>query len=176
MQNLLAISALGPQQPGVANDLAKMAADCACNILDCRMTVLGSEIAVSMLLSGNWNALAKFEHALPAAAARLQLQTLVRRTSGRENTSHSLPYSVQIVALDSPGILRDISQFFLDQGIAIQDLYCNTGPAPQTGAPMLIINLAINVPGDVHIAALRDQFLILCDDLNLDAVMEPLKS
>ena len=35
--------------------------------------------------------------------------------------------------------------------------------------------LAIGIPANTHIALLREEFLDFCDDLNLDAVMEPIK-
>ncbi|MFZ5842742.1 MAG: glycine cleavage system protein R [Pseudomonadota bacterium] len=175
MQNLLAVSVLGPYVPTATTDIAKLAADCNCNILDARITMLGNESAMLLLLAGTWNALAKFEHALPVLSQRLQLSVNMRRTTGREQPSQALPYSVQIVALDTPGILRDISQFFLDQGVTLQDIYSNTYAAPQTGAAMIVINIALNIPGNVHINGLRDQFQLLCDDLNLDGILEPIK-
>lgn len=175
MQNLLAVSALGPHVPTATTDIAKLAADCNCNILDARITLLGTETAMLLLLAGTWNALAKFEHALPALAGRLQLSIQMRRTNSRDTQTQALPYSVQIVAFDTPGILRDISQFFLDQGVTLQDIYSNTYAAPQTGAAMIVINIALNIPADVHINGLRDQFQLLCDDLNLDGIMEPIK-
>ena len=47
--------------------------------------------------------------------------------------------------------------------------------APHTGTPMISVNLAIGIPANTHIALLREEFLDFCDDLNLDAVMEPIK-
>jgi glycine cleavage system transcriptional repressor len=36
--------------------------------------------------------------------------------------------------------------------------------------------MAVNVPASVSISHLRDDFLELCDRLNLDAIIEPVKS
>ena len=47
--------------------------------------------------------------------------------------------------------------------------------APHTGTPMFSVNLAIGIPASMHIAMLREEFLDFCDDLNLDAVLEPIK-
>ncbi len=176
MQNLLAVSVLGTYSPGATTDIARLAADCSCNIVDARISVMGGETAMMLLLAGTWNALAKFEHALPALSNRLHLQIQLKRTSKPAEPVQALPYSVQIVALDQPGIVRDVSQFFLDNGVTLQDVYLNTYVAPQTGANMTVLNMALAIPGEVHLNALRDQFQLLCDDLNLDGIMEPLKN
>jgi glycine cleavage system transcriptional repressor len=35
--------------------------------------------------------------------------------------------------------------------------------------------MTVGIPADIHIAGLREEFMDYCDDLNLDAVLEPLK-
>ena len=55
----LVISALGEDQPGIVNRLSKVLLDQGCNIEDSRMTVLGGEFAVMLLVEGKWNTLAK---------------------------------------------------------------------------------------------------------------------
>ncbi len=48
-------------------------------------------------------------------------------------------------------------------------------PATHTGTPVASVHLTIDVPAGLHIATLRDEFMELCDQLNLDAIMEPAK-
>jgi glycine cleavage system transcriptional repressor len=40
---------------------------------------------------------------------------------------------------------------------------------------MFAVQMVVNVPGRIHISALREEFLELCDNLNLDAILEPVK-
>jgi glycine cleavage system transcriptional repressor len=47
--------------------------------------------------------------------------------------------------------------------------------AMQTGADMFQAQLTVGIPADTRIAELRDEFMELCDGLNLDAVMDPVK-
>ena len=47
--------------------------------------------------------------------------------------------------------------------------------AQQTGAPMVSLHMSLAIPASTHIATLREDFMILCDELNLDAVLEPIK-
>ncbi|HDJ86419.1 MAG TPA: glycine cleavage system protein R, partial [Chromatiales bacterium] len=43
MNNLLVVSALGQDRPGIVNELSLAILNCGCNIEDSRMTVLGGE-------------------------------------------------------------------------------------------------------------------------------------
>ncbi len=171
----LVISALGTDRPGIVNELAKACADYHCNIIDSRMTVLGGEFAIIMLASGSWDAIAKLENAIPNLARRLDLTTMVKHTRPRE-AKRSYSYNVNVVALDNPGIVHEIASFFSRMNINIEDLETGTYSAPHTGTQMFNLNMVINIPADTHLASLRDEFMMFCDDRNLDAVIEPLRN
>jgi len=53
MEQLIVISALGTDRPGIVEALSRAVLDRKGNILDSRMTVLGGEFAVLMLISGS---------------------------------------------------------------------------------------------------------------------------
>ena len=44
-----------------------------------------------------------------------------------------------------------------------------------TRAEMISSQVTIGIPANMHIAALRDDFMEFCDHLNLDAIMDPMK-
>ncbi len=174
-QNLLVLSALGHDRPGIVDKLSRAILDNDCNIVDTRMTVLGGEFALLMLLSGNWNAIAKMERGIAALGEQLELTIISRRTESSRQREHLLPYSVNVVALDHPGIVHQIANFFSVQNINIRDLYTDIYYAPHTGTPMFTLSMTVDVPANIHIATLREQFLMFCDELNLDGVLEPAK-
>lgn len=171
----LVLSTLGEDRPGLVNSLTEAVADCGCNINDSRMTVLGGEFAIIMLLSGTWDAIAKIEAQLPRLQDKLKLTMVSKRTETRRPRPNMLSYMVEVVSMDHPGIVHDIASFFSSRAINIEDLYTTSYPAPHTGAPMFSMNMVISVPGDLSLAALRGEFMDMCDALNLDAVMGPSK-
>jgi len=71
--------------------------------------------------------------------------------------------------------VHDVADFLAERDINIETLDTETYAAAHTGTPMFSMNLRISVPGDMHIATLRDEFTDFCDQLNLDAVLEPAK-
>lgn len=173
MKKHIVISALGTDRPGVLRDLVKAVADLGCGIADTRMTVLGNEFALTLLATGTWNAVAKLESQAPAIAKRLELDITARRTEARTARQDMLPYVVDATALDQPGILYDLADFFASRDINIDELSSWTYAASHTGAPMVSISMNISIPADLHIGRLRDDFTDFCDSLNLDATLEP---
>lgn len=171
----LVISALGRDRPGLVNDLTEQVMECACNIIDSRMTLLGGEFAIVMQVEGSWSAVAKLEHMLPGLEKRLGLSTVARRTEEQKGDRAALPYSVDVVSVDQPGIIYRIANFFSTRQINIHDLYSDSYQAAHTGTPMFSANITVSIPTTVHIGRLRDEFFEFCDALNLDAVLEPLK-
>lgn len=176
MSQLIVLSAIGTDRAGVVNDLSKVILDCGGNIEESRMTALGTEFAMLLLVSGNWHTLGKLEAALDKLSRDRDLSISIRKTGVRERGEDCLPYAVDVVALDQPGIVFHLSSFFANRDIEIADLATRSYAAPHTGAPMFAVQMTVNVPASVHISQLRDEFLELCDQVNLDALLEPVKS
>ena len=58
MQQLIVITAMGSDRPGVVHDLTKAVLECGGNIVESRMTALGSEFAMLLALSVRLNKIA----------------------------------------------------------------------------------------------------------------------
>jgi glycine cleavage system transcriptional repressor len=171
----LVISALGNDRPGIVNQLSKAIYELDCNITDSRMTVLGGEFAVLLLVAGPWNQLAKLEDHVPELQEKLDLRVTTKRTEERTGNANLLPYGVDVVSLDHPGIVYSLASFFSDKNINIEDMTTSSYAAAHTGTPMFSVRMSIGIPADIHIAALRDEFMEFCDSMNIDAVLEPIK-
>ena len=128
-----------------------------------------------MVGSGSWNGVAKLESALPRLGGKLDLQVQSKRTESRTGTDNLIPYGVEVVAVDHPGIVHDVANFFARRDINIEDVYTSRYPAPHTGAPMFTLHMTVGIPADTSIATVRGEFMDFCDELNLDAMLAPVK-
>ena len=97
----LVISALGRDRPGIVNQISKAIYELDCNITDSRMTVLGGEFAILLLVEGPWNQLARLEDQVPDLEQRLDLTITTKRTEERASDGNLLPYGVDVVALEN---------------------------------------------------------------------------
>lgn len=175
MENYLVIAALGKDQPGIVDQLSMTILDCSCNIIDSRMTVLGGEFAIILMVAGKWNELAKLDTTLSDLKNKLHLTITTRRTEEEQTDISLIGYSVEVISIDHPGIVYQISNFFSSRNINIRELNTYRYAAAHTGTPMFNMNMVVNLPSDIRIAHLREEFLEFCDDLNLDAIIEPAK-
>jgi glycine cleavage system transcriptional repressor len=173
--NQLLIQTLTPAVRSPLLSLARRIADAGCNLADTRVSTIGMDTALMLLATGSWDAVAKLETALAKLARDEDLHLTYYRTSPRERSAHLLPYLVEVVAADRPGILVRIIEFFTRHEISVEQLTSMRYQAMQTGAEMFQAQITVGIPADSHIAALRDDFLELCDGLNLDAIMDPVK-
>jgi glycine cleavage system transcriptional repressor len=176
MKQHLAISAIGGDRIGLIHDLSKAVADCGGSISESRMTALGSEFAILMLVNGNWHAVARVETELKKLAEASGVTLQVRRTDQRPAREDMVPYSVDVVCLDQTGIVSARTGFFAARGIDVSELTTRSYAAAHTGAPMFGLYMVVNVPSSIHLGAMREEFLDLCDQLNLDAILEPVKN
>ncbi len=175
MSEFLVVSIIGDDRAGLVEEISRVVLETGCNIEDSRMSVLGGSFAIIQLVSGQWNTISKLETALSGLQREHGLSVLTKRTHGRHVKGDFLPYIVEVVGLDHPGIVHELASFLASRGINIEDLTTTNQPAAHTGTPIYAVHITIGVPGQQSIATLREDFMELCDRLNLDGVIEPAK-
>jgi glycine cleavage system transcriptional repressor len=176
MSQLIVLSAIGTDRTGVVQNISKVILSCGGNIEESRMATLGSEFAMLMLVSGNWHTLTRLQDGLDKLSKGADLTVSIRKTGEKTAKENRMPYAVDIVSLDQQGIVFNLADFFASRDVEIADVATRRYSAAHTGAPMFAVQMAINVPSTLPVSQLRDEFLELCDRLNLDAILEPVKA
>ena len=174
-ENHLLINAYTTHPESPLLSVTRRIADSGCNLVDARLSTVGRDVSVTALATGSWDAVAKLEAMLTRLEREESLKLIWYRTGAKVVQSNLLPYIVEVVAADKPGILFQLADFFDRQGITIENLQSTRYRAMQTGAEMFSAQVTVGVPASMHIAALHDDFLEFCDHLNLDAIMDPMK-
>jgi glycine cleavage system transcriptional repressor len=175
MQKLLAITAIGADRTGLVLDLSKAISAAGGSILQSRMTTLGQEFAVLVLVSANWHAIKKVQEALAELQQNSDLTITLRETEQRASATPASPYNIDVVAIDEEGIVSGLADFFAAREIEIVDLNTRQYNAAHTGAAMFAVQMAIGVPATVHLATLREEFYQFCEEHNLDAIIDPIQ-
>jgi glycine cleavage system transcriptional repressor len=173
----LVISAIGSDRHGIVNELSKLIVQNNGNIDDSRMTVLGGEFAIILLISAPPGELEKIEQKINQQAASLELNIITKHTNKNSlekkvSSEKKRPYIVEVLAIDNPGIVYKLADFFSNKKINIQSMKTERYPAPHTGTQMFAIEVIITIPQNIIINDLREEFLDLCDEMNLDASIE----
>ncbi len=172
MENLL-ITAICRSNNNIFNELARLAGINECRINYSHLYTLGTDNSITLQITGNWSSIAKIESALPALSKRLSVDILFKRQQEEKIDRYYLPYIIEIVAVDQPGIIYEITEFF--NSLEVQVIYMKTFTKPHQQTPILKIKMNVEIPAENNIADIREQFLVFCDELNLDGTLEPRK-
>ncbi len=173
--NYLLVSAIGTNKPDIISDFARSCAQYGCNLLNTKINVLGKEIAITVLLSGNWGAIAKMEANLSTIEERLGLVVQTRRTHEVDTHDKLMSYTLQVIAIDRNGILNEITDFLGKFSVLVEEVAAHTY-CTSNGTEMASLNLKIHIPSSAHLATFREKFMGYCDDHNFDGFLEPLRS
>ena len=176
MTQLIVLSVIGTDRTGIVQEITKVILECGGNIEESRMTALGAEFAMLLLVSGNWHTLTKLESGLDKLTEDGSLTINLKKTGEPASRKECMPYGVDVVCLDHPGVVFGLADFFAARDIEIAELATRQYAAAHTGAPMFAVEMNINIPGSMNLSQLRDEFMEFCDHENLDAILEPVKS
>ena len=174
MENAYSVlTASGPDRVGIVDDISGIVAEKNCNIEDSRMAVLGGEFAVIMLVSGAQEAVGALMKALPGRGEGLGLSIECRATRAPRGKEEGRPYFLEVVSLDTPGIVHSVTAVLRKSGANIESLETDTGAAPWTGAPMFRMKAHIVVESGQRVSDLRGALARLQGDRDLDIVLKP---
>ncbi len=171
--NYKVITAVGPDRVGIADDLAEIVTRNTCNIEESKMAVLGGEFAVIMLVSGKPANLHSLAEEIYQRGEKLGLQIFVKNTHEPVVSSSGIPYILQTISQDTPGIVHAVTSILRRYNINIEDLETETSFAPWSGAPLFHMHARILVPHGVPIHGLREELLALETQQDLHIELKP---
>lgn len=162
------VTALGSDRVGIVDDISQILLEFECNIEESRMTLLGGEFAMMLLVSGATDKIVALAGALPDRAEPLGLEFFVKETREVRSTGDGIPYQLDCVSLDTPGIVHVVTGLLRERGISIDDLETETTGAPFTGAPLFRMRVTCIVPRSVSVGKLRAELQEIAESHDLD--------
>lgn len=175
MKQYFVLSILAENSPGLLQKIAKLISQMNCSIETSRMTLLGSEVSMAILITGTWDAIAKLEANLEPFAKKNEFKYLTHRSKAFKHAEPTLAYTIELVCKENQGIISAITDFLVQQNIDIYEVFSNTYVS-QTGTQMSSLVMRIYICAQSSISDLRERFMLLCEDLNVDAILEPDRS
>ncbi|GJM07512.1 MAG: hypothetical protein DHS20C10_12460 [marine bacterium B5-7] len=153
----------------------KLSSQCGCSVTDLAYQQLGGDIAFTLMLSGHWSAIAKIETQLEQYGKKHHLSLNLKRTKLPKHRTPLIPCNVTVVGLDAPDPLYNITRFFTANGIAVHSIRSHTYLTQYTATQMFNVEMVVHIPAELQLAEVTEDFMILCEELNYDAMLEPEK-
>jgi len=128
-----------------------------------------------MLIRGNWNHIAKLENCLDHLSKQGEFSLLKSRIEETSPNKDVLPYTLETISLNKKATLLQISNFLKKRNILIHEISGSCYQAPYLQSEMFSAKLLIIIPPEIGLLSLREELLDFCDQLNIDAILEPVK-
>ena len=168
----IAVTAVGHDRVGLADDIAEWIESAGGNVGESRMAVLGGEFAIIMLVSGTGVTADRLVSGAAGMGTELDLRLEAAETTA-PHAAGGLPYLVESVSLDSPGIVHALTHEIREMGISIEELETSATAAPWTGAPVFRMKARVILPRGLPVADFREQMDRLAHERDLDIRLEP---
>jgi glycine cleavage system transcriptional repressor len=166
-------TAVGPDRPGLVNEISSLIRTAGANLEDSRMAVLGGEFAIILLVSGSSEAIERVKQIGARVESELKLHCILKETTRVTPPQDYLPYRIQVSGADRPGIVQAIASILASRGINVASLESSVTYAPESGTPLFVLEAELHVPSKIVLSELRSQLAATCDEENLDFALEP---
>jgi glycine cleavage system transcriptional repressor len=170
-----AMAAIGRDRPGIVADLSECIYACGCNLEDASMTMLGSEFATLMLVSGSG---ADLQERLYEATKRLEwerrLTVFVRPVDGPGVAGTGAEYALSAVGVDKAGIVAGVSRVLANHGVLITDLRGEAKPVAESGTPLYTLQIRMRLPDGSRISAVQSDLEKTGAGLGIEVTTSPL--
>ena len=166
----LVLTLIGPDRPGLVEALAEPVAAHGGNWLESRMAHLAGQFAGILRVEvpdDRASALTDALRRLEARGLRLTIEAGPRPPAPA--TRRTLV--VDLVGLDRPGIVREISRVLAERGVNIEELVTDRTPAPMSAELLFHSKARVNVPAGLDAAELRGRLERLAQDLMVQVTL-----
>lgn len=166
MQTHLILTVIGRDRPGLVSAVSETIAAGGGNWLDARMASLAGQFAGVLLVAV---APGKAD-ALVAALRRLEAQGLrfVIERSDEQAPAVGRLARVELIGLDRPGIVRDISRVLAAHNVSIAELESERVSGSFSGEAMFKARARLTLPDGLDIEQLRRSIEALANELMVD--------
>lgn len=167
----LVLTVIGADRPGLVEALSHTIADHGASWLESRMAHLAGQFAGLLRVSvaeSRANELAEALRALETRGLRVIVATALG--AGREESTPRL--RLELVGLDRPGIVRDISRAIAARGVNVEELESHTSSAPMSGETLFHAEAWLRLPREGDPDELRSALEKLADELMVELSLE----
>jgi glycine cleavage system regulatory protein len=164
----LVLTLIGPDRPGLVEAVAEIIAAQGGNWLESRMARLAGKFAGILRVEiPRDNA-----QAVLTALAELEQRGLkvVGESSGTEagEVAPGRTLDLELVGLDRPGIVREISQLLAGNGANVEELATDRTSAPMSGEMLFSAKARVRLPAGADLTALRAALDRLASDMMIE--------
>ena len=179
MNNLI-ISAVGTDRPGIVSEISGVITSHGGNIEKSRMTRLGSDFTIIMLVTVD----SKWQESLVVTLQAIkELSITIKGTEPNtvitgENYHITTGENCQITlsGADNEGIVKVLSKYLAGKSINILEMETHIPNAPVTGTPLFNLLAIITMPDNTDLAEIQSDLTLIAQKLGVDIIVNQSES
>ena len=145
MNNLI-ITAIGSDRPGIVSELSGIITTHGGNVEESRMSRLGSDFAIIMLVSVSTD----WEESLGVALKSINDLTISTKHTRIQEIGDNRKYRINLNGADNEGIVKVLSKYLAEKLINILEMETHITQAPISGTPLFNLNASVSLPNDIE--------------------------
>lgn len=163
----LVLTLIGPDRPGLVEAVAEVVASHGGNWLESRMAHLAGQFAGILRIEVAEDKCTAVLDGLAALADR-GLRVVGEPSRHEPKAAAGRTLALELVGLDRPGIVREISQLLANGGANVEELATDRSSAPMSGEMLFHAKARVRLPSDADLATLRAALERLASDLMIE--------
>ena len=163
----LVVTVIGPDRPGIVNQLSDAAQRCGANWAESRMASLAGHFAGMV----HFEVAAERADALASALRELErsgLSVVIARSEAEPRSAGMRMVRLELVGHDRPGIVRELSGSLARLGVSIDELHTRVASAAMSGESLFKMQTQLAVPASVSKDELRRAIEALANEMMVD--------
>jgi len=163
LKNII-ISAIGSDRPGIVSELSGVITSHGGNVEESRMSRLGSDFAIIMLVTvaPDW------EESLEVALKSITELTITTKPTKMTQVGDGRKYKIDLIGADNEGIVKVLSKYLAKKSINILEMETHISQAPVSGTPLFNLNASILVPGGIEEKEIQSDLSQIAQDLGVE--------
>ena len=162
--NSLIISAVGSDRPGIVSELSGIITTHGGNVEESRMSRLGSDFAIIMLVSVSTD----WEESLEVALQSINDLTISTKLTQIQEIGDNKKYKIDLNGADNEGIVKVLSKYLAEKSINVLEMETHISHAPISGTPLFNLNASVSVPNDVEETVIQSDLSQIAQKLGVE--------
>ena len=163
MINLI-ITAIGSDRTGIVSELSGIITTHGGNVEESRMSRLGSDFAIIMLVSVSTD----WEESLEVALQSINDLTISTKLTQIQEIGDNKKYKIGLNGADNEGIVKILSKYLAEKSINVLEMETHISHAPISGTPLFNLNASVSVPNDVEETVIQSDLSQIAQKLGVE--------
>ena len=170
--NSLIITAVGSDRPGIVSEISGVIASHGGNVEESRMSRLGADFAIIMLVS----VVPDWLESLNVALQSINGLTIISKPTKTQETSEGIQCHIDLSGADNEGIVKVLSKYLAGKSINILEMQTHITNAPITGTVLFNLKAITAIPESLNIMEIQSELNHISQKLGVEITVNQSKS